>query len=244
MKSSIKKLFSRFGYKINKLKKFDKNKIIFLHIGKNAGTQIMNLSSQLESYGINIQKYQHYEKFDCLPLGNKYFFSIRNPIFRFRSGFYSRKREGMPRHYSKWSIHEEVAFKKFKSANDLAESLFKKTKLGLLAAQSIQSITHTSTQQIDWFNNYAIMELNPPIWIIRQEYFNQDFDIFLNKLGLKITSKDLDILTDDIGAHKNSYEKNNEFSKLAIKNLKKWYARDFIFYDICNNWIKKNSIKG
>ena len=240
MKTLINKVFSKFGYKINRIKKYEKDTIIFLHIGKNAGTQIMNLASQLEFYGINIEKFQHYEKFDSLPLGNKYFFSIREPISRFKSGFYSRKREGMPRHYSKWSEHEQIAFKNFKTANDLAESLFKNTKMGYLAAQAIQSITHTSMHQIDWFNKYAFFELNPPIWIIRQENFVEDFDKFLIKLGLKINSKDLNILTDDIGSHKNKYDKKIEFSDLAVSNLKRWYARDYIFYDICNNWIKCN----
>tara|TARA_A100001011_G_scaffold371664_1_gene429247 strand:- start:462 stop:1184 length:723 start_codon:yes stop_codon:yes gene_type:complete len=240
MKKLINKIFYKFGYKINKIKKYDKNKIIFLHISKNAGTQIMNLASQLKSYGVDIEKFEHYEKFDSLPLGSKYFFSIRDPISRFKSGFYSRKREGMPRHYSKWSPNEKLAFKNFNSANDLAESLFKKTKLGHLAAQSIQSITHTSMQQIDWFNKYAFFEVNPPIWIIRQENFIEDFDKFLSRLGLKISSKDLNILTDDIGSHRNIYNKKNEFSDLALRNLRKWYARDYIFYEICNNWIRSN----
>ena len=71
--------------------------IAFLHIGKNAGTQIMHLAQQLKPHGIHVHQLPHSKKLYELPLAINYFFSIRHPITRFKSGFYSRKRKGQPR---------------------------------------------------------------------------------------------------------------------------------------------------
>lgn len=46
----IKKIFYKIGFKLVKVQKNNfKNEIIFLHIGKCAGTQIMHISKQLSS---------------------------------------------------------------------------------------------------------------------------------------------------------------------------------------------------
>lgn len=216
------------------------NEISFLHIGKNAGTQVMHIAEQLESFDINITGCGHGVKLSNLSDDSKYFFSIRNPINRFRSGFYSRKRKGMPRIYSEWNKHEARAFESFEHANDLAEALFCKSDRGYSAAKAIQSISHTAMQQIDWFTRTGYLEHEPPIWIIRQEVFEDDMNMLFKRLGLALSISDVDLAQDQETAHKNDYSETPVLTELAVANLKTWYARDFVFYELCERWIEEN----
>jgi hypothetical protein len=215
-------------------------KLIFLHIGKNAGTQILHLASQLQNNGIIINKVPHRGRLRDINGNDRYFFSIRNPISRFKSGFYSRKRKGQPRIYNEWTPHEAAAFKSFEHANDLAESLFRTDETGRTALQAIQAISHTAMQQIDWFQGCSFLQLRPPVWIIRQEHLATDFDTLLERLGSSIRTRDLTLANDDARAHRNDYTGVPELSVLARDNLMRWYARDFLFYDLCAAWMTAN----
>lgn len=216
--------------------------IAFLHIGKNAGTQITHLARQIEdSAGVKIINCGHETKLYMLPEGARYFFSIRNPVSRYKSGFYSRKRKGQPRIYNEWTEHEHLAFSRFEHANDLAECLFKNDKQGHEAAQAIESISHTSRHQIDWFQRTGqFLTLTPPLWIIRQEHFDNDFSELLSKSNIELSYSDLQVSKDAMTTHKNDYTEAAEFSDLAITNLKRWYARDYVFYELCESWMNNN----
>lgn len=212
--------------------------IAFLHIGKNAGTQIMHLAQQLKAHGVQVHQLPHTKKLYEIPGGLNYFFSVRDPVTRFKSGFYSRKRKGQPRIYAEWTKPEAVAFGSFEHANDLAEALFRPDEGGYLAAQAIQAIRHTAMQQTDWFERIGFLDLRPPVWIIRQEKFELDFGIFLQRLGLSLSFADLKPATDAAAAHSNDYSRTPPLSDLAKDNLRRWYARDLVFYDLCERWMK------
>jgi len=201
----------------------------------------MHVAHQLQKHGIFIKNFGHNFRLLDLPKENKYFFSIRNPASRFISGFYSRKRKGQPRIYSEWSDHEIVAFQKFEHANELAEDLFLSGSRGISARQAIKSISHTGMQQIDWFQRCAYLEVQPPLTIIRQEFFNKDMQRLLDLLdvGLDISG----LLTEDkMQAHSNNYDQCPNLSDLAIANLEKWYIQDYMFYERCEEWLNsKNS---
>jgi hypothetical protein len=215
--------------------------IAFVHIGKNAGTQIMHLAQQLKPHGMLVHQLPHSKKLYDVPLAMNYFFSIRDPITRFKSGFYSRKRKGQPRIYAEWTKAEAAAFGHFEHANQLAEALFQQDEAGYLAAQAIQSIRHTAMQQIDWFERIGFLDLRPPVWIIRQENFTQDFEVFLQKLGLPVKFGDLKPAQDAVSAHSNDYSQAPPLSDLAKENLRRWYARDLVFYDLCVQWMRKHN---
>lgn len=220
------------------------NHVVFLHIGKNAGTQITYLCQQLGRYGIQVHKAPHDTKLKAVISNNRampYFFSIRDPLSRFKSAFYSRKRKGQPRLYVEWSSYEAYAFRTFSDANDLAESLFRNDELGRAATRAISSLRHTAMHQIDWFEGALNFELRPPVWIIRQEKFNEDFNVFLSRLGVSARIDDLNVAVDDKTAHKNEYSGTPELSDLGKRNLRAWYSRDFAFYDLCTDWIHRNS---
>ncbi len=240
-KNIIKKSLNSVGLSISRVKsiRHKPNEILFLHIGKNAGTQVMHIATQLKDYGIQIKKFNHTVKLSHLPLGSKYFFSIRNPADRFLSGFYSRKRKGLPRIYSDWNMHEKIAFDNFEHGNDLAENLFSPGQKGISARQAIKSISHTGMQQVDWFESAAFFKIQPPLTIVRREFFEKDMQKLLDILNIKVRISSL-LSENNSEAHVSDYYKTPMLSKKALTNLKKWYIQDYMFYDFCEEWLKKN----
>ncbi len=210
----------------------------FLHIGKNAGTQIRHFSRYYNS-GKNpyhIVTHNHDVVLKRLPKREEYFFSIRDPANRFKSGFYSRQRKGMPKGYAEWSSHEAKAFSDFASANDLAESLFEDSEYGRKAIAAILSIRHTSMDQTHWFYNCGnfLHSDKPPFTIIRVEMFDSDFSDFHEKLGLHETYLPSE---QKIVAHRNDYSKTPELSDIARANLRHWYRQDYQFLTYCEHWL-------
>ena len=218
---------------------FAPDTIHFLHVGKAAGTQINRVIEEINSSRTQrrMVKHRHETALKDLPAGQDYFFSTRDPISRFKSGFYSRKRKGQPRIYNDWSEHESLAFKEFDHANDLAEALFSPGPEGRAAAAAIRSIRHCSRNLVDWFKFSGCMfELQPPIWIIRQEKFEFDLEIFLQRIGY---SKPIELSTDKTTSHSNDYSGVPNLSDKAKENLRCWYAQDYEFLKLCEDWINR-----
>jgi hypothetical protein len=217
------------------------NRIHFLHIGKNAGTQLSNIARQINSQSKKsvILQHGHNTYLKDIPEGENYFFSIRNPISRFRSGFYSRKRKGQPRTYNEWSKYDKIAFSEFEHANDLAESLFLEGDKGRRAWAAMKSIRHTAQNQSDWFvccGNF--LRARPPVWIIRQEAFEEDVREFIKSAGLGLNNPVIDFGVDDVKSHKNDYTSTPPLSLKAKENLQAWYVQDMVFYEMCESWIE------
>lgn len=216
------------------------NEVSFLHIGKNAGTQVMHVARQLNEYGVNVKNFGHEVKLSELPSDSKYFFSIRKPETRFFSGFYSRKRKGQPKIFKDWTLHEKLAFNYFEDANDLAENLFAEGIQGKNARQAIKSIYHTGMQQFDWFQRCAFFDQQPPLTIIRQENFVSDMQRLLTLLNVDVDVTKL-LTNDKVAAHSNDYSSIPPLSDLALKNLTQWYIQDYYFYQMCSDWLEDDN---
>ena len=159
----------------------------FLHIGKAAGTQVRYLARRVNAAQDRWQivKHDHNKNLRDLERQDAYFFSIRDPLTRFFSGFYSRKRKGRPRLNVPWTMDEKQAFETFHHANDLAEALFTPGQRGHDAFAAIKAIRHTAKNQVDWFESRgALLRVQPPVWILRQEHFDRDWDGLVQRLGL------------------------------------------------------------
>ena len=217
----------------------------FMHIGKCAGNQIESLLTQISNQSdFTFTFHQHEIKLRHLDSAVPYFFSIRNPISRFFSGFYSRKRKGQPKFYNPWTSHEEKSFQYFPHANNLAESLFDHDLEGRLARNAITTIGHLRNHQIDWFEGQGeFLDLHPPVGIIRVEHFDRDLDKLLSKLDLDFSNNEIIISNNPIVMHKNDYSNAEPLSKKAKENLQQWYLRDFFFYATCEDWIIQNNFK-
>lgn len=235
----LKNQLLRVGIEPRRIPKANSKDVYFLHIGKTAGSQIGELSQQINTLQRStfVVRCPHSVKLRDLPRKAPYFFSIRNPISRFRSGFYSRKRMGQPRYLNPWRKDEESAFYDFPHANDLAEALFRKDELGAKAFLAIQSIGHISSQQVDWFGGEArFLVSRPPVFIVRQEHFERDFAMLMKNLSLPFGLELLSIENDERKSHRYDYAGVPSLSELAVENLRIWYARDIELYRACDAW--------
>lgn len=223
---------------------FDRReRIHFLHIGKNAGTQIGLLIEQINAIDRRhrIERHGHDVRLRDLPPGERYFFSIREPVSRFVSAFYSRKRKGQPRRYSEWSRFEARAFEAFEHANDLAEALFGEGDKGALAMAAIKSISHTSMEQIAWFDRAGFfLEVRPPICILRQEQLAQDVGQLRSALEL---AAPLTLSADERESHATDYSEVPPLTDGARANLARWYAQDLEFHRRCLDWIARSNAR-
>ena len=213
----------------------------FLHIGKAAGTQVRHLARQINEAQDRwkIVKHDHNKNLRDLDRKDAYFFSIRDPLTRFVSGFYSRKRKGQPRLNVPWTLDEARAFDHFPHANDLAEALFAPGPRGHDAFAAIKAIRHTAKNQVDWFESRgALLWVQPPVWILRQERFDHDWAILMRRLEL---GTDVNPTRDAVRAHRNDYADTPPLSALAQSNLRRWYVQDIAFHEMCEAWLQANA---
>lgn len=213
--------------------------VYFLHIGKAAGSQAKKMIDQVNAVrsDIHLVGLTHDTRLIDLPQPADYFFSIRDPISRFRSGFYSRKRRGRPLNNVPWTAHEETAFGAFEHANDLAEALFEPGERGMRAVAAMKSIRHTAQDQADWFALAGdIFSVRPPVWVIRQEHFESDFAILMAKLGVDFTPEPR---RDAVSAHSNDYSDIPPLSESSKEKLRQWYAQDIAFYEAVETWMSQ-----
>lgn len=227
----IFKIFKRIKYY---LKVRNKKKVHFLHIGKTGGTAIKDaLKSNLITQKYVIKLHSHDTTLHDIPEGEKVFFFVRDPISRFVSGFYSRKRKGRPRFNNEWSPDEKIAFEYFNTPNELAEALSSKDQIKRkLAQKSMNSIYHVKSSYWDWFGNkdYFLSRLDDILFIGTQENMEEDFKSLLSKLKYNIN---INLPNDDIKAHKNPKNIDTTISTSSEKNLRKWYKEDFEFINLC-----------
>ena len=227
------KLRSRVGSRSRK-----EADLAYLHISKTGGTQIKLLFEQIANLGVSFKAYAHLRKLTDISHQTPYFFSIRGPVSRFVSGFYERKRAGGSAYANPWSQHEALAFARFEHANRLAEDLLKEGEVGRLARKAIGSISHTASHQVDQFSRagYFLSE-RPPVAIVRQEFFEDDLQLLLERLGLRVSVQSL-LTHDPSKARITDYKDVPRLSALAIKSIETWYKRDMWFYRDCESWIR------
>ncbi len=224
--------------------RFKKKTLVhFLHLGKTGGTSIKSaLKCKKTTYSNNqyiIFCHSHLGRLKDTRPGEKVFFFVRNPIERFVSGFYSRKRKGMPRIYSEWNAGEKKAFKKFQTPNQLAVSLSAEDKAVRAAAvKAFEKIRHVNSSYWDWFENsdYFLKRINNIVFAGTTKNLNQDF-LKLKKI-FKLP-EELKLPTNQAEMHKNPEHLDKNLEPQAIKNLRSWYDKDFQFIKLLkkNGWL-------
>lgn len=208
----------------------------FLHIGKTGGTAMGHtLNNCATDCRYAIRLHGHEVRLRDVPTG--IFFVVRDPVSRFVSGFYSRQRQGQPRHLSPWSPEEKEAFECFKTPNELAISIFSLDgeKKGR-AQKAMRSIQHVRDSYWKWFENeqYFRSRLSDIFFIGFQESLDKDFDVLRLKLGLPDGVR---LPNDDLQAHKNPPHLDKRLEEKAIENLKQWYADDYRFLNLCRELV-------
>ena len=220
----------------------NKTIIHMLHIGKTGGTAIKYALNNNRKPYINskfiIISHNHSFCLRDIRSKEKCFFFIREPIDRFVSGFYSRKRKGYPKFNNRWNLDEEIAFKNFNTPNALALALTSEdTNIKQKAINAMNGITHVKSSYWDWFGNekYFKSRISDIIFIGTQKNLGNDF-IKLKKILL--LPKGLKLPTDNVNSHKNSELVDKNLDLESIENLKKWYAKDLYFIEL----LKENKL--
>lgn len=215
-----------------------KKKVHFLHIGKTGGTALVETLSPYSNEGyFKILFYEHNVTLKDIPKGEKYFFILRDPITRFVSGYYSRYRQGKPRYDVPWTREEEFFFTKFPTPNDLAIALSSENDKKD-AIKAMNSIYHVKSSFFDWFGNekYFLSRIEDLLFIGFQETLAEDFQTIKEKLGIDLA---VQLVENDVLAHKTPSIFNKTLEDKAIANLQEWYSKDIQFYKLCKNHISK-----
>ena len=234
VKLHVKKTFFLRNFNI---KSYFRKRLHFIHIGRTAGSSIRYC---LIRFNILQKKYyfNYYgHSFKLYHLGKKgtYFFTIRNPINRFVSGFNDRKNRAEfetitdPKKISKYkiSIEEQESFQTFSNANHLAESIYSKVSdVQSKAVIAMNNIKHINDPYTTYFNKDDLTA-RKPFFVMEAEKLEEDFFNFCEKLELK----KIDLPIDNILKHKSKDFDNKKLSKTATLNLKSWYKKDFDFYN-------------
>jgi len=227
---------ARLWYYRQKATRENRSVVHFLHIGKSGGTAIksaLNIKNKPLVYPGHVL-FAHPHNFTLMdvPEGEKVFFVVRDPVDRFVSGFYSRKRKGMPRIYREWTKGEEEAFRWFDTPNELAMALCDQDEpRAKAAAKAMKEIYHVKSSYWDWFENetYFLTRLNDVIFVGTQKTLNQDFQQLKKTLNLP---EYISLPDDDVNTHKNPDSLDKSLDSVARKNLKNWYAQDYRFLEL------------
>lgn len=209
-----------------------------LHIGKTGGTAaktVLRESNKLES-GEVVKFFKHEDGLAAIAEGNlceRLIFFIREPVDRFVSAFNSRLRMGYPRHNGKWNVREEVAFAHFKTPNELAEGLSSDDpEIQEVAVGSMMSIMHLRRSYEHYLGSVELLEQEKDriYFIGATETFDADFALLRTLLGIP---DDLQLPTDDYGAHRTPDGFERTVSDIGRRNVRDYYQTDYAIYDWC-----------
>jgi len=212
----------------------------FLHLGKTGGSAVKHAIEHCRNPHLCYVLYLHAHETTLrdVPRGHKFFFFIRDPLSRFVSGFYSRQRQGRPRYYLRWTPGERTAFERFESPNALGLALSSADPGERAAAEAaMRSILHVKDSYWNWFESreYFIERLPDLFFIGFQEQLAEDFEVLRNNLFLPCLS----LPEDEVLAHRNPPGLDRTLEPEAAANLRRWYASDYAFVELCNDIVRQ-----
>ncbi|PSP10560.1 MAG: hypothetical protein BRC49_09825 [Cyanobacteria bacterium SW_10_48_33] len=215
-----------------------KQVIHLIHIGKTGGLAVKEALSPyrfFEDRAISLR--EHDFGFQHVPRGEKVIFFLRDPIERYKSAFFSRKRQDWPKFNNFWSIGEREAFNNFKTPDDLASAL-SDTNLERqhLATRAMHNIAHINTHFSDWFYSmdYFLARSSDIYFIGFQETLDEDFETLKQKLELPELCT---LPRDGTKANVDPFKESRQLSDTAKQNLRNWYASDYAFLE-CAKRVK------
>lgn len=207
--------------------------VYYLHLGKTGGSFAKTVLRDADSFtdeGVLFVPFGHNITQRHLPAGSSYFFATRDPVSRFVSGFYSRKRKGQPTSFRDWSRGEARAFGRFAEANELAEALDDPDPEQRAEARAaMRAIKHVREFQHDWFPDRIRLAADLAAGRanrLRQEHLNSDMKALFASLGAPLAEN---ALASRAPVHANIYTRAPQLSERAYANLRAHYAADYVF---------------
>lgn len=235
-----------------------RQQVHMLHIGKTGGTAIKASLGECADHtrvvrsplgrvtrasfrrttpgrSLILQLYPHTYTLRHVPVGEKLFFVVRDPLARFVSGFYSRQRQGLPRVMNPWNAAEAEAFERFDTPNALASALAARDHATRSAAESaMRGITHVQSSYWDWFHDPAYFKsrLNDVLLIGFQETLDSDFEQLKSLLNLPASVR---LPTDAVASHRSPPGLDRTLDPTSQAVLREWYAPDYQFLELCQS---------
>lgn len=208
----------------------DKVLVHFLHIGKTGGTAV---KYALRDVAVGdsriILLHQHHVRLRDIPVGEKLFFFLRDPVQRFVSGFLSRQRMGHPQYHVPWTRWERLAFERFHSPEQLALALDSPdSQLREQAREAMFRIGHVRTAFRDWFESEAYLEERKSdiLFIGYQETLGRGFQRLSTILGL---TQHVRLPLEPDRSNRNPSRCDAPLSPRAQTILKAWYKEEYRF---------------
>ena len=139
---------------------------------------------------------------------------------------------GLPRSNNPWSPGEELAFRKFPEANDLAEALDPDHPENLSAVQAMSEIGHLN-RPMSWTLGNGRFTKNP-LFVIRQEHLEDDVNLFFSIL--KISFRAVPSRNPKI-SNRDHHPENQPppLSEKSQHNLASWYREDLVLMKTLRN---------
>lgn len=208
--------------------------IHFMHVGKTGGTALKSVLKRANAAGpVQFILHPHFVGSDAAGPQDRILVVLRDPVARFVSGFYSRKRKGQPRRYSEWSRLEASAFARFDHANTLAEALSSDDAATRRAATiAMLAIEHVCSGYLDWLRVEDLTHRRDRLIVLHQARLTDDFARLARDLGLP---EGLRLPEDDTAAHRTRYDDVPPLSSAARANLQAWYARDYAVIEVLSD---------
>jgi hypothetical protein len=202
----------------------------FIHVGKTGGSAVKAALRPVATGGPN-RLDLHGHNFTLADVGPdaKFFFATRDPVQRFVSAFYSRRRGGAPPARDPWTTEEEAAFARYATANELADRIDTDAE----AQQAMGAITHIRSHYSSWFgtNDEFLARRDQLLFVLRIERLQDDFQKLVRMLGLEGRAA---LPEDGVRSHRGPAEVDRSLSDHAIANLRDWYADDIAFVELCD----------
>lgn len=217
-------------------------RIHFIHVSKTGGTAIRHaLKPYAAHIGLVIKEHDpHRLRLEDVPVGEKAFFFLRDPVSRFVSAFNSRLRKGQPRYYVEWEPKEAIAFSRFKEPRELAGALGSADpEQQQHALDAMLSIRHVRDTYATWLKtpDYLQSRVDDILWAGQTEHLAEDFATLVELLGLPA---DTALPQDPVKAHR-APGGSTHMGPAKTATIKKWYAKDYEFIAIADAITRRRS---
>ncbi len=208
----------------------------FLHIPKTGGTAVSAaLAPHAAAHGLVL--HPHATRLADIPEGEGVFFTLREPIARFVSGFNSRMRQGRPRYDRPWSADEAVAFARFATPDALGRGLSDPDPaVRGAAALALRRIDLVSVPLGWWLFDRRMLSRRRGdiLGMLRQENLAADFAVLCAGLGLPAG---ISLPEDPVAAHRAPAGSSTALGDEARANLERWYATDIALHAWCLRFL-------
>ena len=215
--------------------------IHFLHIGKTGGTALRYALADVEEADQHeIELHTHATRLKDVPPGEKVVFFLRNPLDRFFSGFYSRKRKGAPRYNSQWSAEEAIAFNRFATPSEiLTAAVSNDPQHRGFAIEALTSIGHIKDSFTYWLDSIEYLQARQPdiLFVGFQESLDRDFDTLLGLIKLNEAVK---LPQSDKESHRNPHYEKPPLDAAEQAFFDGWFARDIRIFNYCKRMSSVN----